>query len=166
MKKTRLYNVIFPVWMLFLVPQVWLIALPGNLIIDCAVLLITLTALRHTAKLTVLKQVWWKIWLLGFGADFVGIAFMLPALFMGINLSGPQYDWWSAWVEPILYNCFRSPLAFLWTAAAVALSGVCIYFFDKWAMRSCDQLTDRQRHIICLTLAIATAPWTFFIPMY
>ena len=165
-KQTCLYNVILPVWMLFLFPQFWLVALPGNLLIDCAVLLLALLALRHTAKLTVFKQLWWKIWLLGFAADFVGIAALLPALFMGTNLSGAQYEWWSTHIEPILYNCWKSPLALFWTAAAVGLSGVCIYFFDKWAMRSCAQLTPRQRHILCLTLAILTSPWTFFIPMY
>lgn len=166
MKKTRLYNVIFPVWMLFLVPQFWLIALPANLIVDCTVLLLALLALKHTAKLAVFKNLWWKIWLLGFAADFVGIALLLPALFMGINLSGARYEWWSTHIEPILYNCWKSPLALLWTAAAVAASGVCIYFFDRWAMRSCDRLSRRQRHLVALALAIATAPWTFFIAMY
>jgi len=166
MKQTRLYNVIFPVWMLFLFPQVWLVALPGNLIIDCVVVLLTLFGLKHTQKRAVLKQIWWKIWLLGFAADFVGIASMLPAVFWGTGLSGPGYDWWSANIEPILYNCWKAPLAFLWTAAAVALSGVCIYFFDKWVLRSCEPLSPKERHIVSLTLAIATAPWTFFIPMY
>ena len=166
MKKARLYNVIFPVWMLFLFPQVWLIALPGNLLIDCVVVLLTLLALKHTQKRAVLKKIWWKIWLLGFAADFVAIASMLPALFWGTGLSGPSYDWWSANIEPILYNCWKSPLAFLWTAAAIVLAGVCIYFFDKWALRSCAELSDRERHLVCLVLAITTAPWTFFIPMY
>lgn len=166
MKKTRLYNVIFPIWMLFLFPQVWLVALPGNLLIDCVVVLLTLLALKHTQKRAVLRKVWWKVWLLGFAADFVGVACMLPALFMGTNLSGPRYEWWSDHIEPILYNCWKAPLAFLWTAAAVALSGVCIYFFDKWALRSCEQLSAHERHVVALTLAIVTAPWTFFIPMY
>ena len=166
MKQTRLYNVIFPVWMLFLVPQVWLLALPGNLIIDCVVLLFTLLALKHTQKRAVFKQVWWKIWLLGFAADFVGIALLMPALVMGINLSGAQYDWWSTWIEPVLYNCWKSPIALAWTAVAVAASGVCIYWFDRWALRSCEHLSVRQRHIVCLALAIVTAPWAFFIAMY
>ena len=164
MKQTRLYNVIFPIWMLFLFPQVWLIALPGNLLIDCAVVLLTLLALKHTQKWTVLKQIWWKVWLLGFAADFVGIAALWPSVYSGTHLSGAQYDWWSANIEPILYNCWKSPIALLWTAAAIALSGVCIYFFDKWALRSCEQLSPRD--IMALTLAIVTAPWTFFIPMY
>lgn len=162
MKQTRLYNVILPIWLLFLFPQVWLIVLPGNLLIDCLVVLFTLMALKHTQKKAVLKQVWWKIWLLGFAADFVGVAVLMPAMFMAGSLPEP----WDSWVTPVMYNCWKSPLAFLWTAAAVALAGTCIYFFDKRAMGKCDLLTDRERHLTALSLAVITAPWTFFIPTY
>ena len=162
MKQTRLYNVIFPVWMLFLLPPVWLIALPGNLLIDCVVVLCTLMALKHTQKKAVLKQVWWKIWVLGFAADFVGVAVLMPAMFLISALPKEL----SSLINPVMYNCWKSPLAFLWTAAAVALSGACIYFFDRRAMRSCEYLTDRERHLTALSLAIITAPWMFFIPTY
>ena len=166
MKQTRLYNMILPIWLMFVFPQVWLIALPGNLIIDCVVVFLTLMVLKHTAKWTVLKQVWWKVWLLGFAADFVGIALLIPALLIDTVLTGTWFEWWSTHIGPVLYNCWKSPLPFLWTAAAVALSGVCIYFFDEWALRSCPQLSARERHILALTLAIATAPWTFFFPVF
>ena len=162
MKQTRLYNVIFPVWMLFLLPPVWLIALPGNLLIDCGVVLLTLVTLKHTQKKAVLKQVWWKIWVLGFAADFVGVAVLLPAMFLTSAVSKD----FRPFIEPVMYNCWKSPLAFLWTAAAVAVSGVCIYFFDRRAMRSCQHLTDRERHLTALSLATITAPWMFFIPTY
>ena len=161
-KQTRLYNVIFPIWMLFLFPQVWLIALPGNLLIDCAAALVTLLTLKHQQKLAVLKQIWWKIWLLGFAADFVGIAALFPALFLTSSVPKEL----RSLIDPVMYNCWKSPVAFLWTAAAVALSGACIYFFDRRAVRSCHLLTDRQQHVLCLALAVVTAPWTFFIPTY
>ena len=46
MKRTvRLYNILLPIWLLWIFPQVWLIVLPGNLAIDCAVLLLALLAL-------------------------------------------------------------------------------------------------------------------------
>ena len=48
----------------------------------------------------------------------------------------------------------------------MALAGVCIYFFDKRAMGSCELLDDRQRHVVALAMAIVTAPWLFFIPVY
>ncbi|MGM9607505.1 MAG: hypothetical protein ACI3XJ_08395 [Oscillospiraceae bacterium] len=150
MKQTKLYNIILPIWLLILLPQVWLITIPGNLIIDCAVLLLALLALKHPQKKAVLKKLWWRFWLLGFAADAVGVVWMfLPAL-----------------AEYVISNPFKHPAAFVWTLIGVALAGVCIYFFDKRAMRSCTLLTGRQKHIIALTMAIVTAPWLFFIPMY
>ena len=165
MKQTRLYNMILPIWLLFPFPQVWLIALPGNLLIDCAVVLLTLLGLKHTQKWAVLKQIWWKVYLLGFAADFIGIALLIPTLLIDTVLTGTWFEWWSAYIGPVLYNCWKSPLAFLWTAAAVALAGLFIYRFDMHAMKSCQLLSDRERHIMALTLAIVTAPWTFFIPV-
>ena len=162
MKQTRLYNVIFPIWLLFLVPAVWLVVLPANLLIDCLVVLFTLMALKHTQKKAVLKQVWLGVWLMGFAADFVGALLLLPAMFL---TSAVPKDI-RPLIEPVMYNCWKSPLAFLWTAAAVAVSGACIYFLDRFGMRSCAELTDRERHIAALTLAVVTAPWLFFIPMY
>ena len=161
-RKTRLYNVILPIWMLLLFPQVWLIVIPGNLAVDCAVLLIALAALKHRGKGAVVKALWWKLWLLGFAADAVGVAWM----FLGVLLYIPLGSLWESTVGHIAHNAFAHPAAFLWTLAGVALAGACIYFFDRRAMRGCPLLTPRERHVIALALAVVTAPWLFFIPMY
>lgn len=162
MNKTKLYNVILPIWLLLLFPQVWLIVIPGNLIVDCLVLLVTLVVLKHQNKKAVLKQCWWKFWLLGFAADAVGLVWM----FLGWMLSVPFGDVWENTVGHITHNAFAHPAAFLWTLAGTALAGMCIYFFDKMAMSKCELLTSREKHIIALTMAIVTAPWLFFIPIY
>ena len=75
-RELKLYNVLLPIWILYFFPQVWLITLPGNLLIDCTVLLLTLAVLKHTQKKAVLKKLWWKFWLLGFLADFIGALFL------------------------------------------------------------------------------------------
>ena len=161
-RETRLYNVILPIWMLLLFPQVWLIVIPGNLIVDMAVLLLALAALRHAGKGAVVRQLWWKLWLLGFAADAVGVAWM----FLGVLLYIPLGSLWESTVGHIAHNAFSHPAAFLWTLAGVALAGACIYLFDRRAMRGCSLLTPRERHVIALALAVVTAPWLFFIPMY
>lgn len=69
-RDVKLYNILLPIWILYFFPQVWIITLPGNLLIDCAVLLITLAVLKHTQKKAVLKKLWWKFWLLGFLGRF------------------------------------------------------------------------------------------------
>lgn len=165
-KEVRLYNIILPIWLLWLFPQVWLVALPGNLLVDCLVLVLALAALKHRDKKRVVKQLWWKFWLLGFLADLVGAALLLPSVFLPDWLDGPARDWAEANIIPIYYNAFQTPWAFLWTLLAVALAGVCIYFFDKRAMKRCGLLTQREKRIVALTMAVVTAPWLFFLPMY
>ncbi len=161
-KQTRIYNLLFPIWLIWLFPQVLVFVIPGNLIIDCAVLFFTLLALKHAQKGAVVKQLWWKFWLLGFAADLVGTAWM----FLGWLLSVPFEDLWDGTLSYIMYDPFGHPLAFLWTLAGVALAGACIYLFDRRAMGSCELLDHRQRHVTALTMAIVTAPWLFFIPLY
>ncbi len=161
-QQTRLYNVILPIWLLLLFPQLLVFVSPGNLIVDCLVLLVTLAALKHAGKKAVLKQLWWKFWLLGFAADAAGIVWML----LGWLLSIPFEDWWTDNLRFILYNPFVHPLSFLWTLTGVAIAGVCIYFFDKRAMKSCELLTGREQRIIAAVMAVVTAPWLFFLPVY
>ena len=164
-QELRLYNVIFPVWMMFLVPQVWLIALPGNLVIDVVVLAVTLKALGHGSKLAVVKELWWKFWLFGFLADFVGVAALLPCPFLMILLE-PAAPWLYDALSPVMHNPFLSLPALAWVAAAVALAGYCIYRFDRRAMKDCPLLSETEKHRIALTMAVVTAPWMFFIPVY
>lgn len=161
-REIRLYNVLLPIWLLWVVPKVWIVILPGNLIIDCMVLLLALAALKHQGKRAVVKQLWWKFWVLGFVADAVGVAW----LFLGWALSLPLGKVWEDTVVHITHNAFDNPGAFLWMLAGVALAGLCIYFLDRLAMRRCTLLSEREKQRIALTMAIVTAPWTFFIPIY
>ena len=46
------------------------------------------------------------------------------------------------------------------------MAGYCIYRFDKRAMKNCVLLNGGEKHKIALTMAVLTAPWLFFIPMY
>ena len=167
-RQARIYNLIFPIWILILFPQILVFVIPANLAVDCAVLFLTLLALKHAQKGAVVKKLWWKYWLLGFAADVIGVARMFlgwrsMAAFVPPGAAG---DWVLPATQGLMMNPFRHPASFLWTLAGVALAGVCIYCFDKRAMRSCELLDDRQRHIIALVMAIVTAPWLFFIPTH
>lgn len=55
-KEVRLYNVLFPIWLLWMFPQVWRFLLPDNLLVDCLVLTGALFALRHRNKGAVVRQ--------------------------------------------------------------------------------------------------------------
>ncbi len=161
--ETRLYNVILPIWLLLLFPQLLIFVIPGNLLVDCAVLFLCLLALKHAQKKAVMKKLWWKFWLLGFAADAAGILWLFVGAFGSEYVLGDAFN---DTMRYLFHNPFGHFSAFLWTLAGVAIAGACIYFFDKRAMRSCELLTGREKHIIALSMAIATAPWLFFIPTY
>lgn len=157
----KLCNVLFPIWILIFFPQVLAIVIPGNLIVDAAVLLIALAAMRHRAKGAVLRKCWWKVWLLGFAADLIGAAWMVLGWF--VTSWVPSLD---SSLGKILYNPFGHPAAFLWTAAGVAIAGWFIFLLDRRVFRSVPELTSRQSTRLALTFAIVTAPWLFFLPLY
>ncbi len=176
----RLYNVIFPIWLILFLPSwLWLIIIPANLAVDCLVTWLTARRLGVPDRKAVLGHTWWRFWLLGFLADFIG------GLWMLLGLWGPHFIWlgllghdllkesspawldvWENTVGHISHNAFAHPAAFLWTLAGVAVAGACIYLFDKRAMKHCSGLDDRQKRIIALAMAVVTAPWLFFIPVY
>ena len=72
----KLYNVLFPFWMLLLFPQMWAIVLPGNFIIDSIVLIISMFALKMTEKKRFYKRHIFQIWGFGMLSDVIGAAYM------------------------------------------------------------------------------------------
>ena len=50
MKQTKLFNLLFPIWLLGLFPLMWLIIIPGNFIIDSLVLIVCLFILKINSK--------------------------------------------------------------------------------------------------------------------
>ena len=168
-KPLKLYNVIFPIWILMFWPSppVILLTLLGNLAIDCLVMFLALQALKHPARGAVLRRCWWKVWLFGFLSDVIGALWLAAGLFgaWALDADGTA-GWVSDFAMAMTVNPFLHPLALVWTAVGVAIAGACIYFFDKRAMKGCPLLTPRERHVTALLLAILTAPWLFLVPMY
>lgn len=165
----KLYNVIFPIWILMFWPSppVFLLTLLGNLAIDCLVVFLALLALKHSARGAVLKRCWWRVWLFGFLSDIIGALWLAAGLFgaWALDADGTA-GWVSDFAMAMTVNPFRHPLALVWTAIGVTIAGACIYFLDRRAFRCVPELDGRQRHVLALTLAIATAPWLFLIPIY
>lgn len=126
-----------------------------------------LLALKHLAKGAVLKGCWWKVWLLGFLSDVIGALWLALGLFgsWALDADGTAAGWVTEFATAMTLNPFRHPLALLWTAIGVAIAGVCIYFFDRRVFRSEPEL-DPVRATDWPGLAIVTAPWLFFVPVY
>ena len=141
-KDVRLYNVLFPFWMLMLFPTVWLIVLPGNFLIDSLVLLIALRCLGIDEKKLWYKRHILKIFTFGMLSDLVGAAYML-LLMMRFDVGNMGDE---------LYL----PLpAILLAATLIFLSNYYITF---------RKVEKPLRLKLALTFAIVTAPYTFLVP--
>lgn len=177
-KDVRLYNVIFPWWLLpavgvFFSPLtgIGLIALVAfvDWAFDTAVLTLSMKKRGVALRKEVYRQVWWKIWLIGFFADFAGVVFMaLVSALLSIAYSSntPFGRFLGDSGNGIMYNAFRSPLSFLVVLIAVALAGIIIYLLDERVLSGAKGLTFREADRIARSLALITAPWTFFIPTF
>ena len=169
-RSVRLYNVILPLWLLILFPQVWLVVIPGNFLVDSLVVYFGLRLLKAEDPKALYKRSIWKVYGRGFAADFVGVAVLLgvAALCMlddaflwsdAIGL-GAQMDEFSRWLT---LNAFRHPAALLVTLAAVALAGWLIHRWDRRVFLDIG-LPGEQAHRLALWLAVITAPWLFLVP--
>ena len=72
----RIYNMLFPMYLLWLVPTIWIVVIPANFFIDSMVALLTLSALK-LSRITIYKKTILKIWRYGFLADIIGSLFLL-----------------------------------------------------------------------------------------
>ena len=141
-KEIRLHNVLFPFWMLMLFPQVWLIVLPGNFLIDSAVLISSMLFLKIQDKKAFYKENILKIFGFGILSDIVGSAYML-IMMLGLQIGRMGDE---------LYL----------TLPALLISAVCIFLLNYFiTFKECDRAI---RIRLSLTFAIITAPYTFLIP--
>lgn len=151
-KDDRLYNIMFPIWMFFIIPTwLWLIILPVNFAVDSLVLLLAAKHYKIENRFGLWKNSILKIWIIGFLCDFVGAGLCLGIL---LTLSGIfNYD-------VGYYGVFVIAIP------AVILSGVLIYFVNRCISFRKTGIDKALVNKLCLALAIFTAPYTMLIPMY
>ena len=154
MKKTdlRLYNVMFPVWMILWFPSwLWLLLIPANYLLDALVLRWSLTGYGDRNRFC--RKNAWKICLAGFLSDFAG-ALVLFGVY-AVSENPLSYA--------LAYAPFSNLAAFCVTLFSLALSGVCIYNLDAWLLKRAGLEQRLARHS-ALSLAVLTAPYLYFFP--
>lgn len=142
MKQAKLYNVLFPFWMLLLFPQLWFIVLPGNFIIDSLVLVISLAILKIADKKLWYKKYILKVFAFGMTADIIGAVYML-FLMLGFEIGRMGDE---------LYL----------TLPALVISSILIFVFNYFfTFKNVDKKT---RLTLSMVFAVITAPYTFLVP--
>ena len=142
-KDIKLYNVLFPMWALFLLPESWLLAVPGNFLIDSLALYAAMRCFRVEYRLEFFKDHILKVFLYGFLADFVAAGVMWAAVLL-FEVGGAMGD------------------SLLLTVPGVVLAAGLIWVFNYcFTFRICEKPLRRK---LALFFAIATAPYTFLVP--
>ena len=162
MKKTvTLYNLVFPVWLLWIVPLTWIVVLPVNFFIDLLVVVVTMKYLKISDMKQKAKAVIVRVWLMGFAADFIGSFVMYITTMLDFGLND---QWWEKIEYAVTYNPFQSGVAIFVVAICVILTAFFIYLFNyKWALKKAE-FNDIERKKVALSLAIFTAPYLFYLP--
>lgn len=163
MKEVKLYNIIFPIWLLIFFPPIIFITLAGNFVIDSLVILACVSifklAINSEERKSFYKNSIIKVWLFGFLADIIGAAILFILGILG-EYFGLSYELVSA----IDFDPFSNPLAVMIIVFAMLVSVLFIFLFNyKITFR--ELIKDNSvRFKVALTIAIVTMPWTFLLP--
>ena len=141
-KEIRLYNVLFPLWMLLLFPMLWVIVLPGNFIIDSLVLLVGMFRLKIQNKKEFYKRNILKIFGFGILSDAIGSAYLL-FMMMGLQIGNMGDEWYM-------------------TVPALIIAAICIFLLNYFVTFRDNEKGVRMK--LALLFAIVTAPYTFLVP--
>ena len=141
-KEIKLYNILFPIWFLLLIPTAWVAILPFNFIVDSLVILLAMKIIGINSKWKMYKRSILKVWIFGFISDIIGSLVMLGALYVNDGIRGDE-----------LYL----------TIPAVMIAAIFIFIFNYFiSFKYCDR---REKFIMSICLAVMTAPYTFMIPL-
>lgn len=163
--EVRLYNIIFPVWLLLVFPLTWIVVLPANFIIDLLVVFLTLKFIKaENIKLNIKKSIS-KVWIFGFISDLIGVLPLFIIQFIPFDYETGFGKWWYMNIlNPINMNPFSSLPALVIILLCVLLAGWFIYLFNMKICLKKTELDGGQKHRLALSLAIFTAPYLLFLP--
>ncbi len=151
---SRLYNILFPVWLFYLFPTpVLLLILPANFLLDSLVLYIAMKRQAVPSPREVWKRCIFRVWGIGFLSDICGALLILAVELLRDALH-------------LQWNTFLFPGATLVAIPGVVLAAFLIYHLDKrFAFTRCPVEAPQVRRL-SLALAIFTAPYAMLIPLY
>ena len=163
-KPVKLYNAIFPIWILIIFPTTWLIVLPANFVIDLLVMLITLKCMKVPDIRRNTFPIIFGVWATGFVADILGSLGLMCLTMTISNVQTPFLLWWNNVLNAIIYNPFKNAFAVLIITIFVIISAVIIFLANYFICFRKAKLEKTKRKILALSLAIFTAPYLLYLP--
>ena len=164
-KGVKLYNVIFPIWLLWIIPITWIVVIPANFIIDLTVIVLTLKYLKVTDIKSKAKSVILKTWILGFVADFIGTVFMLLSIIISFDTTTQFGRWWYDNItSAVACFPFSSIYSILWITICTMITSAFIYIFNYKICFKKLEIQDTEKKKLALSVAIFTAPYLFYLP--
>lgn len=164
MKDLRLYDLIFPIWLMIFFPPMIFITLIGNFVFDSIVLIgcysfFKLKDADISFKAFYKKNIL-KVWFFGLLADVIGAAILIV-----ISFAGPSIGISDKVLNAINYAPFSSLAAVLIIIFSTMVSGFLLYLFNKQIFK--NQFSDGTLKVkIAVTIAVITMPYTFLLPTH
>lgn len=156
-KEIRLYDVLFPVWILMIWPVTWIIFIPGIFLINTIVLFIGTFVFKVDDKLAFYKRKIFPIFIFGLLSQFLGSALLMISQSFD---SGFMYEFITA---PMLVNPYDNVYSMLYTILAVLISGLSIYLLNRFVTFRKFKETKNKR-LFALLIALLTVPYLFLLP--
>lgn len=165
----KLYNLIFPTFMLFVfVPILWQISLVGNFIIDSVVLIIISLIIYHKLNWKFYIKSIFFVYIFGFFSDIIGVFYLIATAF----LTDAEYYEGNDLVQQILsgiymatsHSHFDSFWSFAFITSGIIISMVMIFGLNYLFSFIFTDLTKKQKLLSALSFAIFTAPYAFLLP--
>ena len=169
MNNIKLYNLIFPSFLLFVfAPWLWIISLTGNFVIDSIIIIIISYIFFKKRKKDFYKETVFKVWALGFLADIIGLVYLM---IVSLAFEGDYYqgtDIIKLIQSGIYLAVNHSPYDSIWSiaflASGILISSIFIFLLNYRYSFNTDLFSKKQRIVASIVIAIFTAPYTLLLP--
>lgn len=172
MKKNKLYSVFFPtiIWFIYS-PLFIVISIIGNIIVDSLAIAILSFVLFQKLDREFFRDSIIKVYFIGILSNIIAsvclnVFGLLAGMFVVLEKDTFFYNLLINIHVGFQIDCFSSVIGFIFMFSGVIISSVLIYFFNYKYTYAKDVywLTEKQKRISCLFLAIFTAPYSFLVP--
>ena len=153
-------NLIDPLW--------WLMVVVGNFIVASIVIISISSIYSNSFTLKIFKQNILKVWLISLFADIFGVFYLLCVSLLCTNAAYYEGNNLFKLIESGIYlannhSFFLSPFSVLFILSGILISAVASFLLNYIFSFSEDEITPGRKRILCIVLAITTAPYYIFL---